>query len=175
MFANAFRNKKVWLSGHTGFKGAWLAQWLLDLGAEVTGYALAPATNPALFNQLAFGAQLQHQTGDVRDAAVVKKSIHAAQPDFVFHLAAQALVRVGYREPVGTFSTNVMGTVHLLDALRQLDSVRVAVVVTTDKVYHNREWIHPYRETDELGAGGGAELARRMRLVSRCGQPAGAA
>ena len=151
MFAQAFRNKTVWLSGHTGFKGAWLAQWLLELGADVHGYALEPATEPALFDQLGLARRLHHQIADLRDAAAVKQSIHAAQPDFVFHLAAQPLVRLSYEQPVETYATNVMGTIHVLEALRDLKKPCAAVLITTDKCYENREWLHGYREEDPLG------------------------
>jgi CDP-glucose 4,6-dehydratase len=151
MFANAFRNKTVWLSGHTGFKGSWLAHWLLDLGAKVHGFALAPPTNPALFDQLGLARRLHHQLADLRDAAAVRQSLQAAQPDFVFHLAAQAIVRVSYEQPAETYATNVMGTIHVLEALRALQKPCATVLITTDKCYENREWVHGYREEDPLG------------------------
>jgi CDP-glucose 4,6-dehydratase len=151
MFADSFRYKTVWLSGDTGFKGSWLAQWLLDLGAKVHGFALPPATQPALFEQLALEKRLSHESGDIRDLEVVKRSIQAAQPDFVFHLAAQPLVRLSYEQPVETYATNVMGTVHVLEAARSLTRPCVAVVVTSDKCYENREWLYGYREEDPLG------------------------
>ena len=151
MFGNAFRNRTVWLSGHTGFKGAWLAEWLLQQGATVHGYALPPATTPSLFEQLALAGRLRHEIGDVRDAAAVCRSIRQAQPDFVFHLAAQPLVRQSYAEPVETYAVNVMGTVHVLEALRALQKPCAAVLITTDKCYENREWIYGYRENDPLG------------------------
>jgi len=151
MFAEAFRKKTVWLSGHTGFKGAWLAQWLLELGAEVHGFALEPPTEPALFNQLGLAKHLRHQIADLRDASAVKQSIRAAQPDFVFHLAAQSLVRLSYEQPVETYQTNVMGTIHVLEALRDLKKPCAAVLITTDKCYENREWLYGYREEDPLG------------------------
>lgn len=151
MFKAAFRNQTVWLSGHTGFKGAWLAQWLLHLGAKVHGFALSPPTSPALFDQLGLASHLQHQLADVRDATAVRESILAAQPDFVFHLAAQPLVRLSYTQPVETYATNVMGTVHVMEALRHLEKPCAAVLVTTDKCYENREWLHGYREEDPLG------------------------
>ena len=150
-FGDAFRGRSVWLSGHTGFKGAWLSEWLLGLGATVHGYALTPPTQPSLFDQLGLGARMDHQIGDVRDREAVLASIHAAQPDFVFHLAAQPLVRRSYAEPVETYATNVMGTVHVLDALRVLEKPCAAVVVTTDKCYENREWVYGYREEDPMG------------------------
>lgn len=151
MFAEIFRNKTVWLSGHTGFKGAWLAQWLLELGADVHGFALDPETKPALFNQLALAKKIRHRIADIRDAAAVKKSIRAGQPDFVFHLAAQPLVRLSYAQPVETYATNVMGTIHVMEALRGLKKPCAAVLVTTDKCYENRERLHGYREEDPLG------------------------
>ena len=151
MFAEAFRNKTVWLSGHTGFKGAWLAQWLLELGADVHGFALEPATKPALFNQLGLAGQLHHRIADIRDPAAVRKSIGKVRPDFVFHLAAQPLVRLSYAQPLETYATNVMGTAHVLEALRGLKKPCAAVLVTTDKCYENREWLHGYREDDPLG------------------------
>lgn len=150
-FADAFRGKSVWLSGHTGFKGAWLATWLLELGARVHGYALKPATTPSLFEQLGLADALQHEIGDIRDAGAVERSIRAAAPEFVFHLAAQPLVRLSYEEPVETYQTNVMGTVHVLEALRKIQRPCAVVIVTTDKCYENREWLHAYREEDPLG------------------------
>jgi CDP-glucose 4,6-dehydratase len=151
MFAEAFRNKTVWLSGHTGFKGAWLAQWLLELGADVHGFALEPATEPALFDQLGLAKRLDHQITDLRGLAAVRRSIRTVQPDFVFHLAAQPLVRLSYEQPVETYMTNVIGTIHVLEALRDLKKPCAAILITTDKCYENREWLHGYREEDPLG------------------------
>ena len=151
MFRDAFRGRSVWLSGHTGFKGAWLAEWLLQLGATVHGYALGPNTQPSLFNQLGLAGRLHHELKDVRDAAAVTQSIQQAQPDFVFHLAAQPLVRRSYDQPVQTYATNVMGAVHVLEALRLLEKPCAAVFITTDKCYENQEWLHGYRENDSLG------------------------
>ena len=149
--ADFWRGKRVLLTGHTGFKGAWLALWLHRLGAQVTGLALAPSTVPSLFDVARLSELCDHHVVDVRDAAAVANVAHRARPHVVLHLAAQALVRASYRDPLATFATNVMGTAHLLDALRGQDDARVAVVVTTDKVYANREWAHPYREGDALG------------------------
>lgn len=146
-----WRGKRVLLTGHTGFKGAWLALWLQRLGAQVTGLALAPATQPSLFELAGITQGLDHHVADLRDAAAVARVVQAARPEIVLHLAAQALVRESYREPVSTWASNVMGTVHVLDALRRHPGTRVAVCVTTDKVYRNHEWHHPYRESDELG------------------------
>jgi CDP-glucose 4,6-dehydratase len=146
-----WRGKRVLLTGHTGFKGAWLALWLQRLGAQVTGLALAPATQPSLFELAGISQGLDHHVADIRDAPAVARVVQIARPEIVLHLAAQALVRESYREPVATWSSNVMGTVHVLDALRLHPGARVAVCVTTDKVYRNREWHHPYRESDELG------------------------
>jgi CDP-glucose 4,6-dehydratase len=150
-FCNAFRAKKVFLTGHTGFKGAWLSEWLLSLGAKVIGYALPPNTKPSLFEQLGLQKRLTHIEGDIRDAAKLKNAIHAAKPDFVFHLAAQAIVRESYAAPAETFDINAMGTAHVLDALREYKNPCAAVFVTTDKCYENREWIYGYREEDKLG------------------------
>ena len=147
-----WRGKRVLLTGHTGSKGSWLALWLARLGAEVTGLALAPATEPNLFT-LARVADDMHASHacDVRDAQAVATRVQATRPHIVLHLAAQALVRAGYADPLGTHATNVMGTAHVLDALRGQSDVRAVVVVTTDKVYRNREWAYPYREDDPLG------------------------
>ena len=151
MFNNAFQGKVVWLSGHTGFKGAWLAVWLVRLGAKVHGFSLPPTTNPALFNELDLQSQVAHEIGDVRDFEAVKKSLLRVQPDFVFHLAAQPLVRYSYDHPIETFATNIMGTAHVLEALRSLQKPCAAVVITTDKCYENREQDYAYAEEDHLG------------------------
>lgn len=149
--ASFWAGKRVLLTGHTGFKGAWLALWLQRLGAEVIGIALPPATQPSLFGLLSEPAWMQSHFCDVRDAQALSHLVKVARPDVVFHLAAQALVRTSYQHPLDTFATNVMGTAHLLDAVRDVDTVRVVVAITTDKVYHNREWCYPYREDDALG------------------------
>lgn len=143
--------KRVLLTGHTGFKGCWLALWLHKLGAHVTGVALPPDTQPSLFALAGVAKLLDSHEVDIRDAQALAAVVHQAQPELVLHLAAQALVRPSYAQPLQTLATNVMGTAHLLDALRGLDSVRAAVIVTTDKVYHNREWARPYVEDDALG------------------------
>jgi len=146
-----WRDKRVLLTGHTGFKGAWLALWLQRLGAQVTGLALAPATKPSLFDCAGVARGLVHHEADLREASTVARIVREAEPDVVLHLAAQALVRESYRDPVNYWGSNVVGTVHVLEALRQHPCARVAVLVTTDKVYRNREWLYPYRESDELG------------------------
>ncbi|WP_168564682.1 CDP-glucose 4,6-dehydratase [Crateriforma spongiae] len=152
MFNNAFRNRSVFLTGHTGFKGSWLCQWLLRLGANVHGFALDPQPHETLFDQLGLPSRIASDSrGDVRDASALRDALLAAKPDYVFHLAAQPLVRFSFEIPVDTFATNVMGTVHLLDALRQLSGPCRTVVVTTDKCYENREWLHAYRENDPMG------------------------
>ena len=146
-----WQGKRVLVTGHTGFKGAWLTHWLSMMGANVVGLSLAPDTNPSLYQLLALDGCCESRIGDIRDTATVRDTVRHAQPDVVLHLAAQALVRASYESPVATFNTNVMGTAHVLEALRESESCRVAVMVTTDKVYRNREWVWPYREDDPLG------------------------
>lgn len=143
--------KRVFLTGHTGFKGAWLSLWLRRLGAEVTGYALSPPSTPNLFDVLGLAATMDQVRGDVADHQRLASALMASRADIVIHMAAQSLVRQSYIDPIGTYRTNVMGTVHLLDAVRRVPSVRVVLVVTTDKCYENREWVWGYRETDRLG------------------------
>ncbi len=143
--------KRVLLTGHTGFKGAWLSLWLQRLGARVTGVALDPPTQPSLFELARVAEGMESRLVDIRDADALQKVVCETQPEIVLHLAAQALVRESYRDPVASWATNVIGTVHLLEALRQNPGARVAVLVTTDKVYRNHEWCYPYREIDELG------------------------
>jgi len=140
------------LTGHTGFKGSWLSLWLGTMGARVTGYALAPDTHPNVFEQARVGATLERShIADIRDLAVLRAAMQATEPEVVIHMAAQPLVRESYADPVGTYATNVMGTVHLLEAVRTTPSVRAVVVVTTDKCYENREWVWGYRESDPMG------------------------
>lgn len=147
-----WRGRRVLLTGHTGFKGGWLAIWLARLGAEVTCLALPAETCPSLFEAAGVKRLVARSLlADIRDASTLAAVVREAQPEVVLHLAAQPLVRRSYREPLETFSMNVMGTAHVLDALRGVQDVRVAVMVTTDKVYANREWAHPYRESDPLG------------------------
>jgi len=147
-----WRGKRVFLTGHTGFKGGWLALWLTDMGAEVHGYALTPPTEPNFFTVAGLQDRLDSSTiADIRDAATFARAMQAAQPDIVLHLAAQPLVRYSYVAPVETYAVNVMGTVNLLEALRQVPSVKAVVNVTTDKCYENREWVWPYRENEAMG------------------------
>lgn len=144
-------NKRVFITGHTGFKGGWLSLWLQALGAQVHGYALEPNTDPNFFTLARVADGMQSNIGDVRDQILLTATLRKCQPEIVFHLAAQPLVRASYGEPVKTYATNVMGTVHLLEAVRQTPSVRAVVNVTTDKCYENREWAWGYRESDTLG------------------------
>lgn len=147
-----WEDTSVFLTGHTGFKGSWLALWLSEWGARAHGYALPPATEPSLFAQARVADVLASDTrADLADRAALQAALQKARPTVVFHLAAQALVRPSYADPLSTFATNVMGTAHLLEAVRHVDSVKAVVVVTTDKVYDNREWVYPYRESDALG------------------------
>lgn len=150
-FADIYRGKRVLVTGHTGFKGSWLTEWLLALGAEVTGFALPPATQPALFDQLGLAGRIRHAIGDVRDLNAVRRVVEEIRPDFVFHLAAQPLVRLSYEQPVDTYATNVMGTIHVLEAVRLARRPCVVVAITTDKCYENKEWVHSYREEDPMG------------------------
>lgn len=146
-----WRGKRVFLTGHTGFKGSWLTLWLSSMGAVVRGYALAPPTNPSLFELSGAGEVCESVIADLRDAARLDRELVAFQPDIVIHMAAQPLVRLSYREPVETFSTNVLGAVHLFEAARKSSTVRVIVNVTSDKCYENREWVWGYRENDPMG------------------------
>ncbi len=146
-----WRNKAVFVTGQTGFKGAWLSLWLQDLGAKVTGYALDPPSHPSLFELASVSSGMTSLHGDVRDLARLGEAIHSVQPEIVFHLAAQALVRPSYKDPVSTYATNIMGTVNLLESVRQTPSVKAVVVVTSDKCYENREWVWGYREDDPIG------------------------
>ncbi|MFN7131860.1 MAG: CDP-glucose 4,6-dehydratase [Myxococcales bacterium] len=147
----AYAGKRVLLTGHTGFKGGWLALWLAELGAEVTGFALAPETSPALFDAVGVERTCRHILGDLRDRERLRAAVREARPDFVFHLAAQALVRRSYAEPLETLETNVLGTAALLETLRQEQRPCAVVVVTSDKCYENREWSWGYREDDPMG------------------------
>jgi CDP-glucose 4,6-dehydratase len=150
-YYDIFRNKKVLITGDTGFKGSWLAYWLHLLGAEVYGFALQPEHDNDHFVLLRLDELIQHQEGDIRDFAQIQNFIKKIKPEFVFHLAAQPLVRKSYSDPKFTFDTNVGGTVNILDALRTASTVKVAIIVTSDKCYKNNEWCWGYREIDELG------------------------
>ena len=143
--------RKVFLTGHTGFKGGWLALWLTRMGAEVRGYALDPSTNPSFFDAARIGDLLEDIRGDLKEAGRLTSALTDFHPDVVFHLAAQPLVRASYADPLETYETNIMGTARLLEAVRNAPTVRAVVCVTTDKCYENREWAWGYRETDPLG------------------------
>lgn len=173
MQINKFERKTVLVTGHTGFKGAWLTAWLKMLGANVVGVALEPPTEPSHYLAAQLGSGMTDLRIDVRDRVAVEHSIISAQPDFVFHLAAQALVRRSYDDPLETWQTNVLGTLHVLEALRKLDKPCAAVIITSDKCYDNVEWVWGYRETDAMGgpdpysaSKGAAELAIRSHIKS---------
>ena len=146
-----WEKRRVFLTGHTGFKGSWLTLWLGAMGATVKGLALPPDTQPSLFAAARVTDGIDSEFGDIRDAATVTRAMRAFAPDIVIHMAAQPLVRRSYRDPVGTYATNVMGTVHILEAVRACPSVRAVVTVTTDKCYANREWVWGYREDEPMG------------------------
>ncbi|WP_428687641.1 CDP-glucose 4,6-dehydratase [Roseibium sp.] len=146
-----WENKKVLVTGHTGFKGAWLSELLIGRGAAVSGIALPPEGTDELYSGLQLNQRMTGTFLDIRDASALDREVAKVAPDVVLHLAAQSLVRRSYRDPVGNWATNVMGTVHLLDALRRLERPVTAIIVTTDKVYENHEWAHAYRENDMLG------------------------
>lgn len=146
-----WHNKRVLVTGHTGFKGSWLCHWLLRMGAKVSGLSLAPKKDPNLFTLLELGRRMENHMVDLRNLPAVSDTLNRIQPDLVLHLAAQALVRQSYRDPIHTYSSNVMGSVHLLEAVRMTESVKAVLVITTDKVYQNRDSTYPYREIDQLG------------------------
>jgi CDP-glucose 4,6-dehydratase len=148
---STYRDRRVLVTGHTGFKGGWLCTWLTELGAKVTGLALEADTNPNLFEAIGLTDQVRSYYDDIRDDAAVRRVFNETRPEILFHLAAQSLVRRSNSDPIGTFATNVLGTAHVLDAARECSSVRAIVAVTSDKVYDNREWVWPYREIDPLG------------------------
>lgn len=150
-FNNIYEGKKILITGHTGFKGSWLSLWLKELGAEVIGYSLEPNTKPSLFRIVGLEKNIIHTTGDIRDEDHLKKIFKKYNPEIVFHLAAQPLVRRSYKEPKLTYETNIIGTVNLLEAVRHTDSVKVLVNATTDKCYENKECNYSYKETDPMG------------------------
>lgn len=151
LFGGAFAGRRVLLTGHTGFKGSWLAEWLIEMGADVTGYSLEPPTDPSLFEELGLAGRMRHVLGDVRDLSHLTATVADARPEVVFHLAAQSLVRRSYAEPVMTYDVNVMGTVNVLEAARCVGGVAALISVTSDKCYENREDGSAYCETDPLG------------------------
>ncbi len=168
-----YENKTVLITGHTGFKGAWLTAWLKQLGANVVGIALDPPTEPSHFFASHLSDGMVDHRIDIRDRSALEKAVVAAQPDFVFHLAAQALVRRSYDDPLESWQTNVLGTLHVLEALRKVDKACAAVIITSDKCYDNVEWVWGYRETDAMGgpdpysaSKGAAELAIRSHIKS---------
>lgn len=149
--ANFWKGKRVLLTGHTGFKGSWMSIWLKEMGAELTGFALTPPTSPSLFEDAAVADGMNSLIGDVRDLDALKKAFADTKPEIVIHMAAQPLVRESYSFPVETYAINVMGTVHVLEAVRQTAGVRSVVIVTTDKCYENKEWVWGYREDEPMG------------------------
>lgn len=151
MFNNVYDGRRVLVTGHTGFKGSWLVRWLLGLGAEVAGYSLDPPTTPANFTLLGLESAMRDLRGDIRDRENVARAVLEWEPEVIFHLAAQPIVRESFRDPVGTVETNTLGTLYLLDAVRQCPSARVVICITSDKCYRNNEWVWGYRENDALG------------------------
>lgn len=146
-----WQGKKVFITGHTGFKGAWLCKWLMGMKADVSGFSLPPATNPNLFSLLNLDSQMHHMLGDIRDLKLLKERITEVDPDIVIHMAAQAIVRESYQNPIETFEVNAIGTAHLLETIRYTRNTKAVVCVTSDKCYDNREWPWKYRETDSMG------------------------
>ena len=175
-----WQGKRVLVTGHTGFKGSWLCLWLCEMGAKITGVGLEPDTKPALFTQLELANRItQHHIADIRDLNKIKKIIYDIQPEIVLHLAAQPLVHQSYEDPLGTWSTNVQGSLNILEGLKALKQHCAVVMVTTDKVYENKEWIYGYRENDRLGghdpysaSKAAAEIAIASWRQSFCGQKA---
>lgn len=146
-----WRGKRVLLTGHTGFKGSWMSLWLQSMGADLQGLALSPPTEPSLFEVAKVAEGMAHFTGDIRDYTTVLTRMQSLQPDIVLHMAAQPLVRLSYQQPIETYATNIMGTVHVLEAARHCGSVKAIVNITTDKCYENREWVWGYREDEPMG------------------------
>ncbi|MBI4938470.1 MAG: CDP-glucose 4,6-dehydratase [Nitrosomonadales bacterium] len=173
MFGNIYRGRRVLITGHTGFKGSWLTCWLLKLGANVIGISKDVPTHPAMFEELGLARRMRHHQADVRDLEAMRELINGEQPDFIFHLAAQAIVSASYTDPAETMSTNAMGTMNILEVLRTFQHPCVAVMITSDKCYDNVEWVWGYRETDSLGgkdiysgSKGAAELVIKSYLHS---------
>jgi CDP-glucose 4,6-dehydratase len=151
-FNEVYKNKTVFITGHTGFKGSWLSEWLLKLNAKITGFSLDPPTNPSHFELTGLSKRIENDIrGDIHDYNTLKHAILESKPDFIFHLAAQPIVSLAYKEPLDTVLTNFVGTLNVLESLRDLQKECVAIMITTDKVYENREWYHSYREPDKLG------------------------
>ena len=146
-----WQNKRVYVTGHTGFKGSWLSLWLHDMGANVKGYALAASTSPSLFTEAKVANNINSEIGDIRNIEQLRDSMQEFNPDILIHMAAQPLVRLSYKEPIETYETNVMGTVKVLEAARNCSSLKAIVTVTTDKCYENKEWVWGYREDEAMG------------------------
>lgn len=151
IFNDTFRGKKVLITGHTGFKGSWLTVWLAKLGADIVGYSNEIPTTPSLFETAGLAERIDHRLGDVRDLPLLMRTIEETKPDFIFHLAAQAIVSLSYTDPIGTLSSNIMGTANVLEALRLLNPDCTVIIVTSDKCYENVEWVWGYKETDAVG------------------------
>ncbi len=151
MFNDIYKNRKILITGHTGFKGSWLTSWLLDLGAKVYGLSNDIPTNPSMFECLGLSEQIEDYRADIRDRDEVKKIVSKIKPDFIFHLAAQPIVSLSYKNPAETIETNVIGVTNILEAIRKLENDCVGVIITSDKCYHNNEWEWGYRESDRLG------------------------
>jgi CDP-glucose 4,6-dehydratase len=151
VFANYYKDRKVLVTGHTGFKGSWLTQWLLELGAQVVGISLDPPTEPNLFTTIALDREIKHYVCDIRNYQQLLDIFQAEKPEVVFHLAAQPIVRLSYKEPLETYSTNVMGTLHVFEAARNTPEIKTLVNITSDKCYDNKEWVFGYRENDAMG------------------------
>lgn len=151
IFGDVYKGKKVLVTGHTGFKGSWLSIWLNYLGADVVGYALEAPTNPSLFKQANLEKKIDSRIGDIRDLELLKRTIREVKPEFVFHLAAQPIVRLSYSIPLDTFMVNTIGTAYLLEAIKEVDTVRVCQIITTDKCYENNNQSHAFKEIDPLG------------------------
>ncbi|MEW6096208.1 MAG: CDP-glucose 4,6-dehydratase [bacterium] len=150
-FRQIYKDRKVLITGHTGFKGGWLSLWLTELGAKVIGYSLKPPTTPNLFEAINLKSKIVHIIGDIRDETHLTTVFKEYQPEFAFHMAAQPLVRFSYKEPKLTYETNIMGTINLLEAVRKTEGMKVCIIITSDKCYENKEWVYGYREIDPMG------------------------